>query len=109
MDWKTGRAACPDEHDRYLFILHYLADTYGQGLHRDYMGALHGSEGAWVEPMLADPSLRTTHDRMAVIYSFLTGDNVAWLFRWAGFPVADQTVQTAVARLRAAGYSPPER
>jgi len=107
-DWKGGRADCPDEHDRYLFMYHYLGDVYGQQLHRDYMCALHGTEGAWVEAMLADPSLRTIHDRMAVIYSFLSGDNLAWLWRWAEFPVADQAVQDALTRLKAAGFAPPQ-
>ena len=96
-DLLTGRRRDLDDHDRYFFLLHYLNECFGQAINCDFVRAMHGSEGNIEQVVASDKSLQTFHEMMAAIYSYLAGENLAWLWRWAGYPVADEKIEQAMA------------
>ncbi len=108
-DLLTGRRRDLDDHDRYVFLYHYLNDCFGQAINRDFVRAMHGSEGNIERIVASDRALQTFHEMMAAIYSYLAGENLAWLWRWAGYPVADEKMDQAMAYFTDQGASLPEK
>jgi hypothetical protein len=51
--------------------------------------------------------LTNEYERGAALYSFLAGDNLAWLYRWTGLPVSDEVVDRAVRAFREGGAKAP--
>jgi len=56
-------------------------------------------EGNCLELLKSMDFLRSAADYSAALYSFLAGDNLAWLFRWSGFEVSDEIIDRAVETL----------
>ncbi|MBM4048716.1 MAG: hypothetical protein FJ279_26735 [Planctomycetes bacterium] len=91
----------------WTFIFHYIHARYGQAVNRDYLHALHGSQGNLEKLVLSCPHLETAHDMVCAAYSCLATDNLAWLFRWSGFPVADPTITKAMKWFKEQGVRLP--
>jgi len=85
---------------RYQFPLFYIDARYGQAVNRDFFRTVCTNEhnlGAIVEMA---GFLKTESERTASLYSYLTNDNLAWLYRWAGFQVSDDIVDQGLAYIR---------
>jgi hypothetical protein len=91
----------------YDFVFHYLHDRFGQNVNRQFFRAMYASENRLDTILLSAPSLRTEPERVAALYSWLTGENLGWLFRWAGFSVQDDTVARGVEHLKDQNALPP--
>ena len=104
IDGKPDAASDPN---RYEFILHYIHDRFGQDANRKFFRAMYASEGNCERILLSADFLKTEHMRAAALYSFLTGENLAWLWRWAKFPVPDGQVDRATAWFKQHGAKPP--
>jgi len=102
---ETGKTC--NGYDAYTFIFLYVHARYGQAVNRDYLHALHGSQGNLEKLVLGCPHLKTPHEMVCAAYSCLAKDNLAWLFRWSGFPVADSTIAKAMAWFKEQGVRLP--
>ena len=45
------------------------------------------------------PEVKAEHERLAVLHSKLTSQNLAWLYRWAHLAVSDETVESGLKGL----------
>lgn len=84
------------ERSNYMFIFHYIHNRYGQAANRRFFQAMCADEGNLAQLLASADFLATEPERMAAAYSCLTGGNLAWLFRWAGFSVSDEKVEQAL-------------
>ena len=69
---------------------------------------MYRSEGNLEDALLKADFLKGEGERVAALYSFLSGENLAWLFRWAGEGVADSTINQAMAYFDKVGAVLPE-
>jgi len=95
--------------DRLDFIYHYVHMRYGQKVNRDFFRALYASEGNCEQVLFSADFLQTEVERSAALYSFLAGDNLGWLYRWAGFKVEDAKIDRALSYFKERGASIPEQ
>jgi hypothetical protein len=89
-----------DEADLYLFPLFYIDARYGQTINRDFFCAIYANEDNLSAILETADFLKTESERTATLYSYLANDNLAWLYRWAGFQVSDEIVDKGVAYIR---------
>jgi hypothetical protein len=83
----------------------YIDARYGQAVNRAFFRAVYANEcrlGAILGTM---DFLKTESERTATLYSYLANDNLAWLYRWAGFQVSDEIVDQGVAYIQS--FMPP--
>ena len=106
---EAGASGKAIQEDMLLFIYHYLHDRYGQKVNRDFFRATYTSDGNWEAMLRSAAFLETPAERSAAVYSFLAGDNLAWLYRWAGFPMEDAKIARALAYFKERGATMPER
>jgi len=57
---------------------------------------LYRSEGTLEQALESSSFLNTEDKKSAAVYSFLTGDNLAWLYRWVGANVTDAEIKRAM-------------
>jgi hypothetical protein len=95
----------PDEYD---FVYFYLHNRYGQDVHRAFQRIMYRSEGNVAAILLSADFLASEAERSAAIYSFLCGDNLAWLYRWIGEDVTDEVIDKALAYFGEQGAAVPE-
>ena len=84
------------ERKNYMFIFHYIHNRYGQAANRRFFQAFCADKGNLAQVLADADFLTTEQERMAAAYSCLTGDNLAWLFRWAGSNVSDDKIEQAL-------------
>jgi len=94
--------------DDYDFIYFYIHNRYGQAVHRDFQRTMYRSEGNCEAILLSADFLVSEGERSAAIYSFLCGDNLAWLYRWIGEDVTDEVIDQAIAYFTLQGATIPE-
>jgi len=94
--------------DDYDFIYFYIHNRYGQAVHRDFQRTMYRSEGNCEAILLSADFLVSEGERSAAIYSFLCGDNLAWLYRWIGEEVTDEVIDRALAYFTLQGAAIPE-
>jgi len=80
----------------YMFVFHYIHDRYGQVTNSRFFQALYNDKGNLEQVLTTADFLTTEAERMAAAYSCLTGDNLGWLYRWAGFNVTDEKIDQAL-------------
>jgi len=95
------------EANRMEFVLHYIDARFGQAVNRDFFRALYASESNCEGVLLSADFLTDEHERSASMYSFLTGENLAWLWRWADFDVSDEKVGRAMSYFKEQGALRP--
>jgi hypothetical protein len=78
------------------FVLDYVDQRFGAAVNRDVFSILYLDRGGLRRQIEQDPDVTTEHERLAVLYSKLTSQNLAWLYRWAHFSVSDDTVDQAL-------------
>jgi len=88
------------EVDRYIFPWIYVDARYGQAVNRDFFRAVYANERNLGSILQTMDFLKTESERTATLYSYLANDNLAWLYRWAGFEVSDEIVNQGVAYIR---------
>ncbi|MBM4094587.1 MAG: hypothetical protein FJ276_35055 [Planctomycetes bacterium] len=93
--------------DRHTFILFYLDARYGLHINRDFFRAVYADEGNCAQLLATMDFLANDHERTAAVYSFLVGENLAWLYRWARLPVAEASIDEAVIRFQELKATPP--
>jgi hypothetical protein len=96
----TGKQPGVADFDRHFFILLYLDAKYGSNINRDFFRAVYAGEGNCDQLLREMDFLANDHEKIAALYSFLVGENLAWLYRWARLPVSDVSVDRAIRRLR---------
>jgi hypothetical protein len=106
-DFLAGRAAELPGPNRHEFINHYIQARYGQRVIRAFFRAMYASQGNCEQILLSADFLKTEHERSAALYSFLCGQNLAWLFRWAGFQVSDENIARAMTHFKERGAVAP--
>ncbi|NQT13362.1 MAG: hypothetical protein HQ582_11470 [Planctomycetes bacterium] len=82
------------------FIVDYVDQRFGAAVNGEMFWRLYAGKGDLRKQIEQDPDLTTEHERLAVLHSKLTSQNLAWLYRWAHFSVSDDTVDRALVRLR---------
>jgi hypothetical protein len=100
-NYLAGVSSSISEVERYQVPMFYIDARYGQAVNRDFFRAVYANErnlGAILERM---DFLKTESERTATLYSYLTDDNLAWLYRWAGFQVSDEIVNQGKAYVKA--------
>ena len=80
----------------YMFIFHYIHDRYGQAINSRFFQALYADKGNLAQVLAVADFLNTDSERTAAAYSCLTGVNLGWLYRWAGFNVTDEKIDQAL-------------
>ena len=68
---------------------------------------MYRSEGNCEALLLSADFLVSEAERSAAMYSFLCGDNLAWLYRWIGENVTDEIVEQALAYFAQQGAAVP--
>jgi hypothetical protein len=86
--------------NRQIFILLYIDARYGFHINRDFFRAIYADEGNCAQLLASMDFLTNDDERIAAMYSFLVGENLAWLYRWARLPVADASIDEALSRFR---------
>jgi len=69
------------------FILFYLREKYGMEIHKDFVLLWNGD----YKDILFDAGFNDK-ESVAVLYSHLSRENLAWLFQLAGFDITDERV-----------------
>jgi len=92
----TGNSTAKPSPDDYNFIYDYIHNRYGQAVNRDFQRMLYRSEGNMLKALQSADFLTSEAERSSAVYSFLTGDNLAWLYRWVGENVTDEKIDKAV-------------
>lgn len=95
------------EGERHHFLLLYIDAKYGQRVNRDFFRTVYADEGNCGQVLLSMDFLTNEYERGAALYSFLAGDNLAWLYRWARLPVSDEVVDRAMRAFREGGAKAP--
>ncbi len=62
---------------------------------------MFAGEGPYAQMLANMEYLANDHERIAALYSFVVGENLGWLYRWARLPVADKNVERAMSGLNA--------
>jgi len=104
----SGAAGNEPDADDCDFIYFYIHNRYGQAVHRDFQRAMYRSEGNCEAILLSADFLVSEAERSAAMYSFLCGDNLAWLYRWIGEDVTDEVIDQALAYFTSQGAAIPE-
>lgn len=96
--WRLGDGdpEGPSGPNRMEFTHHYIHDRYGQQTQRRCFLAMCASRGNLAELVKAADFLTDDVERIAAVYSCLTGENLGWLYRWAGFVVSDSKIDQAL-------------
>ena len=85
--------------DGLLFVMDYIDQRYGATVNRDLYRILYAAEGDLRAKVEQSAELKTEHERLAVLHSKLTSQNLAWLYRWGRLAVSDETVDRGLERL----------
>jgi hypothetical protein len=85
--------------DGLLFVMDYIDQRYGTAINRELYRILYAGEGDLRGKVERFPQLKTEHERLAVLHSKLTSQNLAWLYRWGHLSVSDETVNKGLERL----------
>jgi hypothetical protein len=99
-EYLAGNGAEPPDFNRHAFILFYIDARYGLHVNRDFFRAVYADEGNCSKVLLEMDFLTNDHERIAALYSFLVGENLAWLYHWARLPVAEASIDQAIGRFR---------
>jgi hypothetical protein len=99
-EFLAGTGGDLPDFDRHFFILLYIDARYGFHINRDFFRAVYADEGNCGQLLQEMDFLANDHERIAALYSFLVGDNLAWLYRWARLPVADASIDQAIRKFQ---------
>jgi hypothetical protein len=80
-----------DFSDRFMFVLFYLHDRYGEAIHKDFTQIWANETRNAAKKQLSDAGFNE-NETIAVLYSFLAKENLAWLFQLVGLDVSEQRV-----------------
>jgi hypothetical protein len=76
---------------RMFFVLVYLKQRYTMEIHRDFVQLWGNSSLATRKEKLFNAGFNA-NETIAVLYSFLAKDNLAWLFQLVGLDISEQRV-----------------
>jgi hypothetical protein len=77
-----------------MFIMHYIDRNYGWDAHRSFILEWKNAFEPIRNVLSSRGFLRI--EQMATVYSYIVGENIAWLFRLGGFNVADTSVDSGL-------------
>jgi hypothetical protein len=93
-DYIAGDKNVP-EIERMQFVFFYLHRTYGSDIHKRFIQL-------WANSTIKDYLTRkgfNTDEIMVTLYSYLAGENLAWLFRMAGYDIPEQRIDEGMKAL----------
>jgi hypothetical protein len=83
----------------FMFVMDYIDQRFGPAVNLQAYRILYTGQGDLRKRIEQDTTLKTEHQRLAVLHSVLTGQNLAWLYRWGRYSVTDDTVAVAMTKL----------
>jgi hypothetical protein len=81
--------------ERMQFVLFYLKHEYGMEIHRGFAHLWADNSRKYQKHLLIQKGF-TTEEAIAVLYSYLSGENLAWIFNLAGLNVAEERISTGL-------------
>jgi hypothetical protein len=78
--------------DRMQYLFFYLEDAYGRNIHRQLAHWWGDPSYPDARGALSAAGLVNTLYQVSVLYSYLAGENLGWVFRLAGFEVPPDVV-----------------
>ncbi len=77
------------------FVLFYLRRTYGMEIHRNFVQLWANSTLSALKSELQNAGFNT-NEILVTLYSYLAGENLAWLFEIAGVGISETRIQQGI-------------
>jgi len=94
-DYLSGDEKIP-EGERMLFIFFYLHKVYGPEIHKRFI-QLWANNTSLKDRLMKEGF--NINETMITLYSYLAGENLAWLFRIAGYRISEERINEGLRLL----------